>query len=344
MKQLLTLCIALLGIQAVIAQKSAITVFSHDGDRFFVILDGIRQNDAPSTNVKITDLERENYVLRVIFENQNIKHIQRNILLVDVDDKRVDVVYGIKRNRKGVPELRLSSFNEAKQSPVAKNEEVVKFHTVENPLQTTQTNQSNQTVQVNAPAVNTTIKETNSGIKSEVNVLGVGVNQTITESPNGVSVNMNITGLPTDLGGISMESNDVEVTRQTQTTQTTQTTQVKSTPQPVAQVTERAAPVENRCTRAMSGSDFAKAKQSVANQSFSDSKMKTARQFTRVNCLSVKQIREIMDLFSFEGDKLTYAKFAYDFCMDKNNYFQLTEAFKFSSSSDELNDFLDTKQ
>jgi hypothetical protein len=58
--------------------------------------------------------------------------------------------------------------------------------------------------------------------------------------------------------------------------------------------------------------------------------------------LSTDQIIEIVNLFSFEENKLDYAKFAYSKCVDKNNYFIVNDAFSFSSSTDELTEYIES--
>jgi hypothetical protein len=50
------------------AQSNAV-LFTENGERFTVILNGLRQNDSPETNVRITGLNAEFYKLKVIFEN-----------------------------------------------------------------------------------------------------------------------------------------------------------------------------------------------------------------------------------------------------------------------------------
>lgn len=77
------------------------------------------------------------------------------------------------------------------------------------------------------------------------------------------------------------------------------------------------------------------------SKTFSDTKMSTAKVATKNACLSVKQVMEIAKLFSMDDDKLAYAKFAYDRCVDKANYYQVGEIFAFSTTTDELNKFLD---
>jgi hypothetical protein len=96
----------------------------------------------------------------------------------------------------------------------------------------------------------------------------------------------------------------------------------------------------NACTTAMSQANFNKMKESVESKPFSETKMSTAKVATKNACLSVNQIKVIAKLFSMDEDKLAYAKYAYDYCVDKANYYQVSEVFSFSSTTDELNEFL----
>jgi hypothetical protein len=50
-----------------------------------------------------------------------------------------------------------------------------------------------------------------------------------------------------------------------------------------------------------------------------------------------------MGLFSFEDSKLDYAKYAYDFCFNQGDYYEVNEAFTFESSIEELNHYLESK-
>jgi hypothetical protein len=171
---------------------------------------------------------------------------------------------------------------------------------------------------------------------------GTGANVKVDQGSESVNVNINLDGMK-DLINMGDGGSNAQMTTTTTTTRTTTRTTtenaIDNTYQPPA-----AAPANKGCVLAMSSSDFEKGKLTVSKQSFAESMMKSAKQMTKVNCMSIKQIRDIMDLFSFEESKLEYAKFAYEYCVDKKNYFQLTEAFSFSSSSDSLNEFLDAQQ
>ena len=87
--------------------------------------------------------------------------------------------------------------------------------------------------------------------------------------------------------------------------------------------------------------DFNRAFAVIQGETFENSKLSTAKQITSNNYLCVAQIVQICKLFSFENTKLDFAKYAYHYCVDKNNYFQLNEVFTYSSSKDELRKYID---
>lgn len=82
----------------------------------------------------------------------------------------------------------------------------------------------------------------------------------------------------------------------------------------------------------MTHQEFAGLVQVIRNRSFDSDQLLIAKQSVRNAALSTTQILQIMDLFSFESTKLTFAKLAYDHCWDRQNYFMINEAFTFSSS------------
>jgi len=86
--------------------------------------------------------------------------------------------------------------------------------------------------------------------------------------------------------------------------------------------------------------DFQHALQSIQNQNFDSSKLTLARQIASTNFLSAQQIRAIMMTFSFESSRMEFAKFAWQNCIDKQNYYQVNDAFQFSSSVEELDRFI----
>ena len=74
-----------------------------------------------------------------------------------------------------------------------------------------------------------------------------------------------------------------------------------------------------------------------------ENKMRVAKQFSKNKCLTVDQIRQVAQLFSFSEDIMEYVKFAYPNCMNKDDYYELMEVFTFSGDKEELERFLDAQ-
>ena len=94
-------------------------------------------------------------------------------------------------------------------------------------------------------------------------------------------------------------------------------------------------------TGCMPVNDFNRALATIQKESFEDSKLKVARQVTSNNRLCVSQIIQICRIFSFEAKKLEYAKYAYRYCADQNNYYQINDVFSFTASKDELRKYIE---
>jgi hypothetical protein len=78
----------------------------------------------------------------------------------------------------------------------------------------------------------------------------------------------------------------------------------------------------------------------IDEESFDDGKIIVAKQATSKKCLTVDQIKQIMDEFSFSKNKLNFAKYAYKRCYNPDDYYQVNGAFDFSSDKEEMNEFI----
>ena len=94
------------------------------------------------------------------------------------------------------------------------------------------------------------------------------------------------------------------------------------------------------CHYIMSEPDFNDLKKMINNTPYSSTKMTIAKQACSVTCISAEQVREICRLFTFDSDRLTFAKYAFDHCYDRRNYFKVNDVFTFSSSVNELNRYI----
>lgn len=298
-----------MSIGALMAQlPSRITVFSEDGNPFYLIVNGIKQNDRAMTNVLVDGLTMPNYKVKVIFEDPALPAIDKMIQTVDVDGNPSEVAYRIRRNKKNELVMNVFSFTpiaqavQYNQSNVPPTMGVVNFRTSESVS--------------NTMVVGSSVTTTTTTVGTP---MGGGVNVDVIDPVTGERVNMNV-GL--GFGGASV------------TTTTTTTSQSSGNiGQPVPQQSQG-------CMYAMSSRDFESAKASIRGQSFEDNKLSTAKTIANSNCLTAEMVKDICGLFSFEESKLDFAKFAYARCTERSRYFIVNDVFSFSSSTEELNSYI----
>lgn len=308
MKSIYTSFLLLILSVAAVAQNNSLIVYSQDGFKFSLILNGVLQNEHPTTNVKVTSLNAPNYEAKVIFENK-MADVNGTIYLMygGNNTQNTEYTYSI-AYVKDKYKLKFKSI-----APIA-----VEEAEVPNPQQTV-------VVYTPVPIFGTNISTTTTTntVQTNTNVGGV---------QGGININFNVND-PTMIPGGTVNS----------TTYSTSTTTVNSG--------GYASPNNNNayvlpgysgiygCPYPMGPSDFESAKQSISSKGFDESKLTIAKQIIGSNCMLCAQIRELMDLMSFEATKLDLAKFAWNHNLDKGNYYKLNDAFTFESSIDELNKY-----
>jgi hypothetical protein len=93
----------------------------------------------------------------------------------------------------------------------------------------------------------------------------------------------------------------------------------------------------------MSTAQFENAYRSIESKHFMEEMMTAARLTTKDRCLSVPQIRSIAKLFMSDDQSLEFVKYAYDLSMEKSEYYLLEDVFKFMSTREAFNKFLQGK-
>lgn len=96
----------------------------------------------------------------------------------------------------------------------------------------------------------------------------------------------------------------------------------------------------NRYDRAMNETDFSRLKQVLSNESFDDTRKNMAKQATVQNRFTSAQVKQLVELFSFDESRLELAKYFYEFTTDKQNYIIVSDALTFSNSKNELSKFI----
>lgn len=312
------------------AQQSNAVLFTENGERFTAILNGVRQNDKPETNVKITGLTAEFYKLKVIFESNVLGEKNFNLGIQPGQEN----TFVIKKNNKGEYVLRFMgavAIAEAPKNLTPQTEVVYHANPVAVPANTPVTSQTTVT--------STTTQGTSSTNPDAVNInVGMNVNEM------GGSVNINMSGLEES----NAQQGNTAVITQSQTVVTTTTTtsgggiNTSAPPAPVVYLPGYNGPVG--CPVPMGNQDFEDLKESVNAKSFEETKYKIARQVLQDHCMLVSQVKQMMLIFTFEQTRLDFAKFAYEKTYDIGNFYKVNDAFTFESSIDELNEYISSKR
>ncbi len=346
-------------VQAATAQNSNLVIFSQDAHKFYVIINGVQQNNVAQTNVKITNFEQNMAKVKVVFENNSLNTIDKTVYfnepnnewVYNVKSKKGKLVMNMMTYRKLSVNAEPNQYVHIYGQPVpAATTTTTTVQTVETTTNTTQNPNGNANVAINVSETTTNPNNTNldnsnvslnMGINDGMGGANVGINISITDvngdgiadeqgntnqNPNG-NVNVNISGN----GQPTTTNNNGRVT----TTTTTTTTSTATTTVP-----ETRPAVTNNCFNPMSNADFEKLKTTVKGKSFESDQLTIAKQGCKNGCMSAVQIAGVMKVMKFESTRLDFAQYAYPFCTDKNNYYQVNDAFEHSMSIEELEEAL----
>ena len=280
-----------------------LTIFSEDGDAFYLILNGEKQNDIPQTNLRIEDLNQPYYNAKILFEDKSLIEISKNNLAIaDVDGEYMDVTYKIKRDKNNKNKLKMNFFSEIpvdRHYIAPKTVHVVHYGIPDEPVRV-----------VSQTTTTTTTNHAGTGIGVGVNVPGVTMNVNINE-PIGMHTETTTT---TVSSGRHIDNNHNSNYSQG---------------------------CENK--PAMNSGDFNSAMTSVKKQNFDDTRVKVAKQIVAANCMNVNQIKQIANTINFEETKLDFVKFAYDYCTEPKQYFKVNDIFSFSSNVEDLTEYTQNK-
>jgi len=223
---------------------------------------------------------------------------------------------------------------------------------------------SSQTVTTTTTTTTNTTGTTNNNggngsgsINMNVNENGFNMNVSVSGTENGEngngSINMNMSGMETESSETVTSSSTTTTTTTTSSSSSsgynsssssTTTTSGNGGYTTTGGTTGYTTTSSSSCVYAIDEVAFSKMKGAIANNAFDDTKMSTAKTATKGSCLSTDQVRQVMMLFNMDDDRLDYAKYAYDYTVDKNNFYLLGDAFVFDGNKDDLNKFIETKR
>ena len=383
--------------------QSNLSIFNNNGQTFYVVLNGIRQNSKPETNVQVAQIKNGRYAVKVIFADGKTPDIDKNFMIDAPYDITARIVF-----KKGKGKLQLMGqepthgvIQEAvvyRPTDAAVYSDMVVVNASSNqnagtaqitqtlPVQTTTTIQTTETgntaginMNVNVSETpNTTIQTSNTTTTTTTTgtIPDENVNLNMNLSVGGVNVNLNAnasaTGSGTGLGtGVSV----TETTTSSSTTTTTSSSSMTTTgsngnanqgsnqvsaniqlngnsqvaqnqqnqqnvqhQQVIAQVQQ--APLSNRvnCTKTMNRLEAFKAE--LQDQSFEEDRLEALQLAMKSTCLTTAQAEQLIDLFTFDENRLEVAKYLSDRLTDRDNAGALAKKLTFDSSKMEYRRYI----
>jgi hypothetical protein len=184
MKQLFTfLFCAFCGL---LVAQSNFTVFNNGGQQFYVILNGIKQNSVPQTNVSVSGVKNGGYSVKLIFADGKTADIDKNFMIDSPMDITTKVAF-----KKGKGKLQLVSMEPTHGSITSG---AVIYRPDNNVIYSDE-----PVVTVQSPPTNTTITNSqsapstvNGNVSMNTNVGSNGMNISVNDPITGENVNVNV--------------------------------------------------------------------------------------------------------------------------------------------------------
>jgi hypothetical protein len=349
--------------------QSNLSIFNNNGQSFYVVLNGIRQNSKPETNVQVAQIKNGSYAVKVIFADGKTPDIDKNFMIDAPYDITTRIVF-----KKGKGKLQLMGMEPTQG--------VIQEAVVYRPTDAAVYSDATTTIQTMPSSSSTTIQTTG-------NTTGINMNVNVQETPNttiqtsnttttttttgtipdenvnlnmnlslgGVNVNLNAnasaTGSGTGLGtGVSVTETTTSSSTTTTTASSSMTTsttgsnsnvnqndQVNAQQQQViAQVQQ--APLSNRvnCTKTMNRLEAFKVE--LQDQSFEEDRLEALQLAMKSTCLTTAQAEQLIDLFTFDENRLEVAKYLSDRLTDRDNAGALAKKLTFDSSKMEYRRYI----
>lgn len=315
MKKIILFLLTIFSTSQLFAQTSNLVFYSQNGEKFYVILNGIRQNEKAETNVKVTGLPQPYYKSKIIFEEKTLGEIDKTLNF----NPGTETVFSVMKNNKGEFVVRWQSEVPIAQAPAPTPGQDVMVYTQTAPAgNITYTEQTTTTVTTGVPGASATVN---------MNVPGVNMNVNISD--------------PTYMGGATTTTYSTTTTTSSSSNYNNgynENYQQNNAPA----LSPGRAHIKKDCWTSTNSSEFEGIKKSINSNGFDDTKLSQAKTIVQKKCLTSNQVKEICKLFGFEDTMLDFAKFAYDWVYDQENYYVVNDAFNFESSKTELNNFIST--
>ncbi len=316
---LLTILAVLISF-SVFSQTSNLIVYSNNpAQRFRLVVNGNLISKIYEENVKVQNLEAQNYEIKIIFENRMLGFIDKNIYIRPNSEK----IYAI------VPFQ--NSMGRRRLPPVGQTSPLTLEMISELPLNSVDDQYSgtaNDEFDAVAYTTGFSPEATTGGVRYENGNVIVGNDENgISIGTNGLEINFDIDNIIEKITNENSEPNnntndfpDNEVSNNTKE--------------------DNSETANNNCTPSLDEQEFKTILAQLQKETMESKRLLTAKYVANNNCLLTLQVQEMIGLFRFENNKVELAKFGYHHVSDKENYPLLIDSFKFLTSKQEIKEYI----
>lgn len=303
------------------AGLGSLTVFSQNGDKFFLFLDGVKQNEEARSDIRVQQIPGLYYNAKIVFKNASLPPIVKNNLYIsDGEDVLMDAAYRLRRDKTGKPKLNFYSMKTVQPNFIpAPGLFVYNF--------------GNPDVIAGSSKPEVPKKTVASNVKGSIsNIKITSVDDKPTASPK-----------PTASKAVKKPTANKPIANKP-AVESKPNASVTAVP-PKAIYTKEAENVKLEENKKCNGWPMGKADLAAAIKTIEASgkeadKLEAAKELITSNCLLVSQVKEFSMLFKNEKARLDFVKYAYKYTSDKRNYAELQKLFSLETSKRELEKFI----
>ena len=323
--------------------QSNFTVFNNGGQKFFLIMNGIKQNSLAQTNVEVSGVKNGGYSVKLIFEDGKTGDIDKNFFIESASDINTKIVF-----KKGKGKLQLVSM--VPTVSAQSGSDVVIFRPDNNAVYsdtpvitqtiTQSTGNGNAGIQINVSGTEgqTPNNATPNGTQGGNGSIGISIADPI----SGENINMNV-GVTINDGtntngqtNINQNSTTTTITTTTSSNTSTNVTPANNTPNPAAP-----AATVSGCKNTLTNSTVFI--EDLKLQSFEDDRVDALKLALVNTCLYSVDAEKIMDLFTFDANQLSAAILLFDRLLDKDKASTLTKHITFDNTKMEFRNYISGK-
>jgi hypothetical protein len=292
-----------------------LVVFTNDGERFTLILNGETQNLEPAVRVTSIGLTLEVYKVTLLFENKKLKTHNTTLTFFDTNTECLFVLN--KHGRKHTMDYVTSTPINQEPPKTKQNSTTPSDGTI-----TTPSTSSTPTNTTTTPPTNTTTIPSNSN--TPINNDNSG---DITIGDKNGSLDVGTNGVKINTHGVNMNVDE-------------KNKNVNTSVHVLGKDISLNKSIKTGCKSPMSGLDFDESKKGVLSQKSDSTMMIAALKITNANCMLTSQLSEIMVLFKTDLTRLHFAKEAYSHTSDLHNFNKLEETFTSEQGKKDLRHFI----